>query len=1019
MTRFTGQAARVASRVGWTALRLLLALMLGCLVVGGAGFAVLAWWLAQGPVEMPWLAARIQAEASSALSPGDVHVGGAALAWEGFHAGLNSPIDIRLRDVSVRMPSSGASATAPGIRVVLSLGPLMTGRIRPSLVGVHGAHVVVGRNLSWPDFSARQSAQDDVFGGLREVLATDAEIVPVGPQSWAARHLDAQLYRSRTGTAGQTEFELSINGASAHVSARATVPKSGDASLHVVVASVPFSAVAAVWPEFKNAATAFAAPVGLVADITAGADLAPKTAQLELRAGAGTLRMGDAPVAVDSGEASITWAPGELAIADSDLVLRPRADRPPSRVQARATVRLGEHGTEGEANFTLDQLAFDDLAALWPGNDDGRRWVTENITGGVARDGHVSVGFTAKPDGSDPRLTSATGTIAGSDLTVHWLRPVPPVERGKALLHVISPDSLRVDFLAGQDSGLTVRGGGITISGLTQAAQIASIEVSVGGNVADALALLAHPRLHLLSKHPVPLKNPQGHVEAEVSIRLPLDNAVTMDQIALKTTAKLSDVHLADVLAGHDLDQGAFGLSADGDGLTLNGTARIADIPARIDGAFDFRAGPPDQVMEKLTVSGRTQAEALARAGLDTAGIVTGPVDVSATYTRRRNATAEVATTAGLTDAELRLDFLGWHKPPGETVSARGRLMLDKGDRLRRIEAIEVSGQGIAAKGGVLFGPDGSVTLNLDRAVLGETSANGTIVFLNGGRQIRANLNGPRLDLSGRFGHHAAKMAPQPSATTGPSWMIDAKFGSVILAKRQTIGTARLQVSGSGDRIATGHLSAHTTPGKPADITIEPDKGGRTLRARAADGGAVLRALGVADTIQGGTLALSARYLDQQPGRPLTGTATMDNFTVRGAPVLARVLQAMTLYGLVQAVQGPGMQFEHLAIPFTFANGALAINDARAFNPSLGLTAKGQIDLDRNRIAVEGTIVPAYYVNTALGRIPLIGRLFSPEKGGGVFAARYTAQGSLDDPAVSVNPLSALTPGFLRGLFGR
>ena len=1018
MRRFAGQAAGSAGRIGWKVLRLLLAVVLGCLIVGGAGFVVLAWWLAQGPVEMPWLAARIQMEASSAVSPGSVRVGGAALAWEGFHAGLNSPVDIRLRDVSVRLPSSGMTATAPEVRVVLGLGPLITGRIRPSLVGVHGARVMVDGAMSWPHVSPRQSGRDDLFGGLREVLATDAEIAPAGQQGWAVHHLATQIYRGRTGISGQTELDLTLRGASAHVSARGVIPDSGDASLHINVPSIPFSAVATAWPALKNAATAFAAPVGLVADVTASADLVPKNARMELRAGAGTLRTGDAPVAVDSGEAQVTWAPGELTIADADLLLRPRPDRAASRLQVRATVRLGVHGLDGKANLTLDQLAFDDLAALWPGNDDGRRWVIENITSGVARDGHVSVGFAAKPDGSNLQLTSAAGTIAGSDLTVHWLRPVPPVEHGKALLHITNPDSLRVDFISGQDNGLTVRGGGITISGLTQPEQTASIEASVGGKVVDALALLAHPRLHLLSKHPIPLKNPQGHVDAEVSIRLPLNNAVTMDQIALKTTARLSDVHLADVVAGHDLDQGAFVLSADGDGLTLNGTARVADLPARIEGAFDFRAGPPDQVVERLTVSGRARAEALARAGLDTGGIVIGPVDVSATYTRRRNATAEVATVAGLTDAELRLDLLGWHKPRGEAASVRARLMLDKEDRLRRIEAIEVDGHGIAAGGGALFGRDGSLTVNLDRLVLGETEAKGTIALLDDAKRIRAKLTGPRLDLSGRFGHEA-KATPPPSATSGPYWTVDATFGSVILAKRQTIGTARLQASGRGERIATGHLSAHTAPGKPVDIAIDPDNGGRILRATAADGGAVLRALGVADSIQGGALAVSARYLDQQPGRPLTGTATMDNFTVRGAPVLARVLQALTLYGLVQAVQGPGMRFEHLAMPFTFINGVLVINDARAFNPSLGLTAKGEIDIDRNRIAVKGTIVPAYYVNTALGRIPLIGRLFSPEKGGGVFAARYSAQGSLDDPAVSVNPLSALTPGFLRGLFGR
>jgi len=46
-----------------------------------------------------------------------------------------------------------------------------------------------------------------------------------------------------------------------------------------------------------------------------------------------------------------------------------------------------------------------------------------------------------------------------------------------------------------------------------------------------------------------------------------------------------------------------------------------------------------------------------------------------------------------------------------------------------------------------------------------------------------------------------------------------------------------------------------------------------------------------------------------------------------------------------------------------------------------------------------------------------VGRLFSPERGGGVFAASYAVRGPMANPQVSVNPLAALTPGFLRGVF--
>ena len=104
--------------------------------------------------------------------------------------------------------------------------------------------------------------------------------------------------------------------------------------------------------------------------------------------------------------------------------------------------------------------------------------------------------------------------------------------------------------------------------------------------------------------------------------------------------------------------------------------------------------------------------------------------------------------------------------------------------------------------------------------------------------------------------------------------------------------------------------------------------------------------------------------------------------------------------------------------PFVLTEDTLELGESRAFSPSLGLTAKGRIDLRRNVADLQGTIVPAYFFNSLLGNIPLVGRLFSPEAGGGLFAASYALRGPLGDPRVSVNPLSALTPGFLRGVFG-
>ena len=107
-----------------------------------------------------------------------------------------------------------------------------------------------------------------------------------------------------------------------------------------------------------------------------------------------------------------------------------------------------------------------------------------------------------------------------------------------------------------------------------------------------------------------------------------------------------------------------------------------------------------------------------------------------------------------------------------------------------------------------------------------------------------------------------------------------------------------------------------------------------------------------------------------------------------------------------------------LEAPFQYANDVITLGESRVYSASLGMTAKGPVDIGRGRCDIDGTIVPVYFFNTLLGRLPLVGKLFSPEKGGGLFAATYFLRGSCGDPSVGVNPLAAVTPGFLRGLFG-
>src|SRR5262249_22349096 len=133
---------------------------------------------------------------------------------------------------------------------------------------------------------------------------------------------------------------------------------------------------------------------------------------------------------------------------------------------------------------------------------------------------------------------------------------------------------------------------------------------------------------------------------------------------------------------------------------------------------------------------------------------------------------------------------------------------------------------------------------------------------------------------------------------------------------------------------------------------------------------------------------------------------------------LGKLLQAVTFYGLVDALSGPGVAFARMTAPFQYSGETLTLRDTRALSPSLGVTAKGTIDPRARTLDLERTAVAAHVFHSLLGRIPVIGGLFSNETGGGLFAMNYSLSGPIDNPSVMANPLSVVTPGILRGMFG-
>jgi hypothetical protein len=75
---------------------------------------------------------------------------------------------------------------------------------------------------------------------------------------------------------------------------------------------------------------------------------------------------------------------------------------------------------------------------------------------------------------------------------------------------------------------------------------------------------------------------------------------------------------------------------------------------------------------------------------------------------------------------------------------------------------------------------------------------------------------------------------------------------------------------------------------------------------------------------------------------------------------------------------------------------------------------EGHINQRTDTVSINGTAVPAFVLNTMLGKIPLLGDLLV---GDGIIGVNFAVSGAKSDPQFTVNPLSAIAPGFLRRIF--
>jgi len=672
----------------------------------------------------------------------------------------------------------------------------------------------------------------------------------------------------------------------------------------------------------------------------------------------------------------------------------------------------------------LNNVPVDDMVRYWPKSlgSDAHSWATTHLDGGTVTAAHTVAEFAVTERG-DIRFDKISGDMNVVQVDVNYLPPMPKVRVDDVKI-TFNENTMNFSLSGGRSQGLVLSKGKVVLTGLDKVDQYANVRLTIDGSLKSKLEYIEQKPLQLASKISFDPATARGQAQTDLQLDFILEKKLTMDQVRVSAHSKLSDVRLSNVFLGRDIQDSTLDLKVDNVGMTVTGEVKIDDIPAQLVWRDNFSTGQAYRSRYDLSAVIR-DVRRLANLGVDMEPFpddyIGGELGVSIRYTVFDEIDRRLEVSADITESHLAVPQLGWLKKAG--VPGRAEIALDmERDVVVDVPNFSIKAADLLVRGAIKYAPDGTGLERVEfrRLSYGRTDLEGALIPKgNGGWD--AGFHGKSFDLSpiwkdltgadvSRFGKRSILPDLTLAVEIDQVWLTDADYLKSIS------GTFDFADKMWRTVMVSSTIGEQTT----FDLNISPrPNGNRQLSLRSSDAGEAFRFLKFYDNMRGGQLNVTGGYDDSVPDSPLSGRIAVKDFRIVNAPTLTKMISILSLTGILEALGGKGLAFNTLDAPFVLKDGTFMFTDARASGVSLGFTASGNVYTHAGVLDLQGTVIPAYALNSAFGKIPLLGDLLTGgEKGGGVFAANYSMSGSLDKPDIQVNPLSALTPGILRKVFG-
>jgi len=679
-------------------------------------------------------------------------------------------------------------------------------------------------------------------------------------------------------------------------------------------------------------------------------------------------------------------------------------------------VRLKKEALQYQLTTSLKNAATEVLPVLWPSTlgVSARNWFLHNILGGVVSYADISTHGTLNIQTKQHARQELGGHIHLTDVGVDYITGMPPVEKANAT-STFNEKSFDILIQKGHVGNLEIQSGTVSLFDLDKAQEQGDVHLNIAGPFQDVIWLIDHPPLEYAKRYNFSKESVAGHANVDLRLRFPLSTSITVADVktAIEGHIQQGEIHQTLMASPLDITESDLHITVDNKSLKAEGKGLFNGQVVQLTWQENFMLEAPyDQRYHVITTQ---KAIALFPFGLTfLKDYVEDTVGLDLTYTRKGQK-GRLAFHVDGYDALISAAIFDWFKAKGRDCTITGTLHLLK-DTPSQIEGLRIQSQDFHLAGYIGFKKGTLHTLTFNKI---ETPRSSYHLFLQTPQPNHwtGKIEGKYLDLAPylTFFKQTEQTKDAPKKHLSLTFAFDRGFlkngvGLHGVSGHFRKGGPSLSLQVRADFEKGGYLNLKYLP--------DPQNREQKLYGETNDIGTLMKGLDITKGLSGGKVTLTGGYqLTSKDEPPLIGKLYVKNLHSKNMPLLAKILTITSFTDMATLLGGEGIIFDEGKLKFEARDGKIVVQDGHIHNSSLGLTGYGTIDLTGNKINFEGVVVPAYNFNRMLGYFPILGQILSggnPKEG--VFSFFYSITGALQSPEVSVNPISALAPGFIKNM---